>query len=146
MLCSLPPKHHLILSPSVRASSHNPTNCDKTSGIETITQIMSDNKQATEKARESFSSILSYYLANRESLQSIPSWLDEASDTGSILIALSPSLVPVTSDDRVEEIKEDLKEQLAVQEALQNLSEKEKALMIQAANTSRIKRKENKQK
>jgi hypothetical protein len=103
---------------------------------------MSDSKSPEEKARESFSSILSYYLHNRESLERLPSWVTESSQSGSIPIALSPSLMPA-SDEQVEVEKQKLKER--VSDALSKLTEKEKQLMTQAANSSKIKRKENKQ-
>lgn len=104
---------------------------------------MSDSKSPEEQARESFSSILSYYLHNRESLERLPSWVTESSQSGSIPIALSPSLMPA-SDEQVEAEKEKLKER--VSDTLAELTEKEKQLMTAAANSSRIKRKENKQK
>ncbi|OJD15318.1 hypothetical protein ACJ73_08989 [Blastomyces percursus] len=103
---------------------------------------MSDNKSPEEKARESFASILSYYLNNRDSLERLPSWVTESSQSGSIPIALSPSLMPA-SDDQVEAEKQKLKER--VSDALPKLSEKEKQLMTQAANSSKVKRKENKE-
>ncbi|KAK2811325.1 hypothetical protein FQN50_002201 [Emmonsiellopsis sp. PD_5] len=106
---------------------------------------MSDTKSTAEEARDSLSSILSFYLSNRESIQNVPSWVVEAAETGSIKIALSPSLVPILSDDQVEVKKDDLRAQLRLNETMDNLTEEEKRLMIEAANTSRIKRKENKQ-
>ena len=104
---------------------------------------MSSSKSPEEKARESFSSILSYYLHNRESLERLPSWVTESSKSGSIPIALSPSLMP-KSDEQVEAEKQKLKQ--TVSDSLPKLADKEKELMIQAANSSKIKRKENKKK
>ncbi|EGD89309.2 hypothetical protein H112_02929 [Trichophyton rubrum D6] len=98
------------------------------------TNSMSDNKSSEEKARESFSSILSYYLHNRESLERIPSWVTESSESGSIPIALSPSLMP-TSDEQVEAEKQKLKER--VSDALPKLSERERQLMTQAVIVAR---------
>ena len=98
---------------------------------------MSD-KGKDQKARESFSSILSYYLHNRESLENFPTWVDRP-DSGTITIGVATGTVP--SADQTEQYKQELKELLATQEAINKLSPAEKQIMNQAANTSKARRK-----
>ena len=87
--------------------------------IRVSSSIMSD-KGKDQNARESFASILSYYLHNRESLENVPVWVDRQ-ETGTITIGL--------------------KELLATQEAINKFSTSERQIMTQAANTSKARRK-----
>ena len=96
------------------------------------------NKSDDQKARESFSSILSYYLHNRESLENVPDWL-ESVDSSAISMALDAKTVP--SNEQTEELKGELRKIIAHREALDKLSEAEKNVMILAANTSKARRK-----
>ncbi|KKZ63521.1 hypothetical protein EMCG_02181 [[Emmonsia] crescens] len=85
---------HIELSQTLRKESNHPH------------KNTSDRKSPEDKACESFSSILSYYLTTRESLDRLLSWVTESSQSGSIHV--SPSLMP-TSDEQVEAEKEMLK-------------------------------------
>jgi hypothetical protein len=91
-----------------------------------------------QKARESFASILSYYLHNRESLENVPNWVNRP-ESGNITIGLRKDTVPTA--EQTEQFKRELKELLATQEALNKLSLSERQIMYQAANTSKARRK-----
>lgn len=96
------------------------------------------DKGTEQKARESFASILSYYLHSRESLENIPPWVDRP-ESGTITIGLAAGTVP--SSEETEELKQELKELVTTQEAISKLSSAERQIMTQAANSSKARRK-----
>ncbi|KAL9126295.1 MAG: hypothetical protein Q9217_004644, partial [Psora testacea] len=96
---------------------------------------------ATQKARESFASILSYYEKNFSSLESVPDWAKRVS-SGEIQISVAKGAVP--SAEQSEELKKELEEALKTQDAINNLSTIEKELMAQAAKESIKKRRKGK--
>jgi hypothetical protein len=100
---------------------------------------MSGQGNGDQQARESFASILSYYVKNRASLENVPDWVNKA-ESGEIQVGFAAGTVP--SDEQSEELKNKLKEALATQEAITKLSTAEMNLMNQAANSSRAKRRE----
>lgn len=95
-----------------------------------------------QQARESYASILSYYLHNRESLERVPGWVDSP-QSGSIVIGIIRDSAP--TDEQVEQAKEQLQELMAIEEIKKALSDTEKTLLTAAANTSRAKRSQNRQ-
>lgn len=99
---------------------------------------MSGQANGDQQARDSFASILSYYVNNRASLENIPDWVNKA-ESGEIQIGVIAGMVP--SDEQSEELKTKLKEALATQEAIIKLSTQEKDIMNQAAKSSRARRK-----
>ncbi|EXJ86739.1 hypothetical protein A1O3_03693 [Capronia epimyces CBS 606.96] len=105
--------------------------------LENQSSLLSE-KGKDQKARESFASILSYYQHNRKSLENVPTWVDRP-ESGTIMIGLAKGTVP--SGDQTEQYKQELKELLAAQEAIDKLSPLERQIMSQAANTSKARRK-----
>ena len=99
---------------------------------------MSGKGNSDQEARDSFASILSYYTKNRASLENVPDWVDKV-ESGEIQIGVAAGTVP--SDEQSEEHKAILKEALATQEAITNLTAREKDVMRQAAESSIARRK-----
>ncbi len=97
------------------------------------------NKDGDQKARESFASIFSYYQHNRESLENVPNWVNRP-ESGNITVTIHASTVP--SNEQTEAYKKELKELLQMKETLDKLTEEEKQVMIQAANSSKARRKD----
>lgn len=93
------------------------------------------------QARESFASILSYYLHNRESLERVPNWVDSR-ESGSIVIGLLRD--SALTDEQVEKAKEELQALMTIEETKDTMTESEKALLTAAASSSRAKRLQNK--
>ncbi|KAG9258666.1 uncharacterized protein F5Z01DRAFT_643862 [Emericellopsis atlantica] len=100
-------------------------------------QKMSDT---TKKARDTLSSIYSFYEANKDTLERAPSFLSDTSRD--IQIGLRSSVVP--SAEQTEELKKDLRELVKTKEALGNIPAAELQLMMEAANASTIRRKQKK--
>ena len=102
-------------------------------------QLRADQaRDSVEQARDSFGSILSYYRHNHESMESVPRWVDSA-DSSSVIISLSSTVAP--SAEQTESYKEHLRELLAVEKDFDDLPGQERDLMIQAANSSKVKEK-----
>ncbi|KAK2751966.1 hypothetical protein FQN55_008708 [Onygenales sp. PD_40] len=101
---------------------------------------MSD-KSSDQKARESFASILSYYLHHRESLETVPDWVDRP-ESASIIIGLLRDSAP--TDEQVETAKEELQILMALEEIKGKMSETEMDVLMAAAGSSRAKRTDNK--
>ncbi|KAK2808388.1 hypothetical protein FQN50_004773 [Emmonsiellopsis sp. PD_5] len=99
---------------------------------------MSANADKAREARDTLSSIYSFYAANQDSVENIPSFISSAS--GDIPIA-----VQVPSAEQTEGLKKHLKSLIEAREVIDSISEKDRQLMIEAAGASTIKRKENKQ-
>ena len=93
------------------------------------------------QARQSFGSILNYYLYNRETIENVPDWVDSP-ESGVIIIGLSPTAAP--SAEKTESYKEHLRGLLAAEKNFKDLPDEERDLMIQAANSSKVRRKEQK--
>ncbi|KAB8067080.1 hypothetical protein BDV29DRAFT_196710 [Aspergillus leporis] len=93
------------------------------------------------QARESFASIFSYYLHNRESLERVPDRVDRP-ESGSIVISLLRDSAP--TDEQVEKAKEELRALMAEEETKNKISELKKVLLTAAASSSRAKRLQNK--
>lgn len=89
------------------------------------------------RARNTMSSLLSYYFTNRESLERIPSFVSDTSQE--IMIRLQSNTVP--SAEQAEELKKQLNELVATQEAINNIPAWERQRMIEAAKTSAGRRK-----
>jgi hypothetical protein len=94
---------------------------------------MSDKADKKKKARDTLSSIFSYYNANKETLDRVPSFVSNSS--GDIPIA-----VQIPSAEQTEELKKTLKGLLEVKEVIDGLSDRDKQLMTEAANASTIRR------
>lgn len=63
-----------------------------------------DNGSGEQEARDSFASILSYYVKNRSSIENMPGWVDRAASGGSgrsgvIEIGLAAGTVPSDETD-----------------------------------------------
>ncbi|PGG95546.1 hypothetical protein AJ80_09942 [Polytolypa hystricis UAMH7299] len=97
---------------------------------------MSGNTDKAKEARDTLSSIYSFYAANQETLEHVPSFLSNTS--AEIKIG-----VQIPSAQQTEGLKKHLKELIATQELLNNVSESDLRAMTKAANASTIKRKEN---
>ncbi|EQL28322.1 hypothetical protein BDFG_08936 [Blastomyces dermatitidis ATCC 26199] len=90
------------------------------------------------EARDTLSSIYSFYAANQDTVENVPSFI--SSSSGDIPIA-----VQIPSAEQTEELKKHLKMLIETQEAIAGISERDRRLMIEAADASTIKRRENKQ-
>ncbi|KMW69178.1 hypothetical protein BDDG_13342 [Blastomyces dermatitidis ATCC 18188] len=98
---------------------------------------MSGNADKAKDARDTLSSIYSY-AANQDTVENVPSFI--SSSSGDIPIA-----VQIPSAEQTEELKKHLKMLIETQEAIAGISERDRRLMIEAADASTIKRRENKQ-
>lgn len=85
------------------------------------------------KARESFATIHSYYSNHRESLGSVPDWVDRP-ETGTILIGYRPETPP--SHEQMTRARESLLSLLGQHDVEQNLSDSEKSLFRAAVGGS----------
>ena len=96
------------------------------------------NKSASQKARDSLASILSYYRHNRESLENVPDWVDRA-ESEEVLIGFKMDTVP--SDEQNEEYKAELKALLATEELKKEVPAAILKSMTDAAEASKARRK-----
>jgi hypothetical protein len=99
---------------------------------------MSDKVDKKKKARDTLSSIFSYYKKNEETIENIPSSF--ISDSSRDI----PIAVQIPSAEQTEELKKTLKELLGVKDVIDGLSARDKQLMTEAANASTIRRRGNK--
>ncbi|OAX78784.1 hypothetical protein ACJ72_06904 [Emergomyces africanus] len=99
---------------------------------------MSGNADKAKEARDTLSSIYSFYAANQDTVENVPSFI--SSSSGDIPIA-----VQIPSAEQTEELKKHLKTLIETQEAIDGISERDWRLMLEAADASTIKRRENKQ-
>ncbi|KAM3497833.1 hypothetical protein MY10362_008829 [Beauveria mimosiformis] len=90
-----------------------------------------------QRARDSFASILSYYL-NHVPESEAPEFVKRAS-SGEILFAVRIDEIP--SPDRPKEMQKQLQDALETKEAIEKLSTAEKHLMMEAAAASLTARK-----
>lgn len=91
-----------------------------------------NHNSGAQKARDSFASILSYY-EKYVPAEEAPEFVKRVS-SGEIQIGVKKGDVP--SAEQGAELKKDLHEALATQDAIANLSNAEKDLMTQAAQAS----------
>ncbi|KAK2737075.1 hypothetical protein FQN55_001287 [Onygenales sp. PD_40] len=97
------------------------------------------NSDKAKKARDTLSSIYSFYAANRDSLDRVPSFLSKSS--GDIPIIVQVDKVP--SSEQAEALKNQLRELTGTKELIDSIPSEEWQMMVQVANASTIKRKEN---
>lgn len=98
---------------------------------------MSDKVDKKKKARDTLSSIFSYYEANKETIENSPSFISDGSRD-------IPIAVQIPSAEQTEELKKTLKELLEVKDVIDGLSDRDRQLMTEAANASTIRRRANK--
>lgn len=98
---------------------------------------MSDKVDKKKKARDTLSSIFSYYKKNEETIENIPSSF--ISDSSRDI----PIAIQIPSAEQTEELKKTLKELLGVKDVIDGLSARDKQIMTEVANASTIKRRKN---
>ena len=91
----------------------------------------------TKKARDTLSSIFSYYETNKESIENVPSFISDSSRD-------IPIAVQIPSAEQTEDLKKTLKGLLEVKDVIDGLSDRDRQLMTEAANASTIRRRGNK--
>lgn len=96
-----------------------------------------NNSSKAKRARDTLSSIYSFYAANRESLERVPSFLSQSSRD--VPLFLAPDNVQHTEDE-IEDLKKELQEYVQIKEIMEGMSAAEQQLMFQAAYASTIKR------
>ncbi|KAK2808893.1 hypothetical protein FQN50_004369 [Emmonsiellopsis sp. PD_5] len=97
------------------------------------------NSDKAKEARDTLSSIYSFYAANRDSLDSIPSFMSKSSREIPIIVQADN----IPSPEHAENLKKQLKELTGTKELMDSIPSEEWQMMVQAANASTIKRKEN---
>lgn len=125
----------LHLQPSDASARAIMSNSPSKSGAEAPTG--GDDK--VKKARDTLGSIYSFYATNRESLQRVPSFVSDSSRD--IPILFETNTVPTA--EQTEQFKKDLAELVETKEAIDQIPERERQMMMEAANASTIKRTEN---
>ncbi|OJD26027.1 hypothetical protein ACJ73_02595 [Blastomyces percursus] len=78
-----------------------------------------------QRARESFATIYSYYLHNRDSVK-FPNWANSP-ESGTIIIGFVTDATP--TEEEMGKAKDDLRILMMLEEAKENLSESEKSLL-----------------
>ncbi|KAM4058840.1 hypothetical protein HRG_008275 [Hirsutella rhossiliensis] len=101
---------------------------------------MSDSERKVKRARDTLSSIYSFYVKNRESIENVPSFISNSSRE--VQIKITASTVP--SAEQTEELKAELRELARTQEVINSIPESERRAMIEAATASTIRRKPKK--
>ncbi|KEY72773.1 hypothetical protein S7711_10586 [Stachybotrys chartarum IBT 7711] len=101
---------------------------------------MSSADDTVKRARDTLSSIYSFYANNKDDLERVPSFISDASREVPFVLRTSN---PPTAE-QVKSLKGDLRDIVATKEAIDNIPAKERELMIQAANASTVRRKGNK--
>lgn len=96
---------------------------------------MGDN---TKKARDTLSSIYSFYASNKDKIENPPSFVTDGS--GDILIGMRSSEIP-TSVERTEGLKKNLQGYVKIDEVIKGIPPTELKMMTDAAYASTIKRK-----
>lgn len=96
---------------------------------------MGDN---TKKARDTLSSIYSFYASNKDKIEHPPSFVTDGS--GDIFIGIRSSEIP-TSVERTEDLKKNLQEYVKMDEVIKGIPPAELKMMKDAAYASTIKRK-----
>ncbi|KAG8407065.1 hypothetical protein J3458_020559 [Metarhizium acridum] len=97
----------------------------------------SGSSDIVNKARDTLSSIYSFYAANRETLDRIPFFISQSSRE--IPMMLRSSTVP--SAEQTEEMKKQLQGLLQTKEAIENIPARERQMMVEAAYASTVGRK-----
>lgn len=92
-----------------------------------------DKVDNAKKARDTLTSIYSFYATNRDTIESVPSFVSKSS--GHIPIAIQ-----VPSAEQTEGLKKTLRELLDAKEGIDGISDRDRQLMVEAANSSTIKR------
>ncbi|EDN06611.1 hypothetical protein I7I51_09018 [Histoplasma capsulatum] len=91
------------------------------------------------KARDTLGSIYSFYAANHDSLERVPSFMSDSSRD--LPIIFQTDTVPTAEE--TEQLKKNLSDLIKTQEIIDQIPDQERQLMIEAANASTIKRAEN---
>lgn len=97
---------------------------------------MSDSSKTVKRAQDTLSSIYSFYATNRESIENAPSFMNSSSREVPFIMRASN----VPSAEKTEKLKAKLGELVKMQEAINNIPEAERMIMIEAANASTIRR------
>ncbi|EEQ86220.2 hypothetical protein RJZ56_004129 [Blastomyces dermatitidis] len=91
------------------------------------------------KARDTLGSIYSFYAANRDSLERVPSFMSDSSRDLPIIFQTDP----VPTAEETEQLKKNLSDLIKTQEIFNQIPDQQRQLMVEAANASTIKRAEN---
>lgn len=102
-----------------------------------VERSSSDAADKVKKARDTLSSIYSFYANNRDSVDNVPLFVRESGEE----IAMTLDVGTVPSAEQTEELKKQLKELIGTQETINNIPAKERQAMVEAANASTIRRK-----